>query len=93
MFFRSTLIWEEYIASPHLFFDQLHNFAPSVFEVCLVNVNALLERAVFLFYRFLAYRCQHFQIFGIFPLRGSEGCSLGLVPIETQISMVVLTWC
>ena len=41
---------------------------------------------------FLAYCCWHRLLFGIFPLRGSEGCSFGLVSIEMQISVVVLTW-
>ena len=42
------LIWYEAVAFPHLFLDQPRNLAPSAFEVCLVDVNALLERTAFL---------------------------------------------
>ena len=42
-FCQSLLIWEEAIAFPHLFFDQPRNLARSVFEVCLVDVDALFE--------------------------------------------------
>ena len=38
LFCQSPLIWEEAVAFPHLFL---------VFEVYLVDVNALLERAAF----------------------------------------------
>ena len=48
---------------------------------------------LFSFSCFLAYHCQHRLIFEIFPSRGSEGCSFGLVLIERPISVVVMTLC
>ena len=49
LFFQSPLIWEEALAFPHLFLDRPRNLALLVFEVYMADVNALLERAVFLF--------------------------------------------
>ena len=43
----APLIREEAIAFLHLLFDVLRNLAPSVFEVCLVDLNALFERSAF----------------------------------------------
>ena len=50
LFCRPVLIWKEAVAFPHLFLDRLHNLAPSVFEVCKVDVDALLERSAFFFF-------------------------------------------
>ena len=47
LFFRSPLIWEEAVAFPHLFLDRPRYLVPSVFEVCMVDVDALLEHAAF----------------------------------------------
>ena len=47
MFCRSLLICEDGVAFPHLLLDQLHDLVQSVFEVYMVDVDALLERAAF----------------------------------------------
>ena len=53
LFFRPALIWKEAVAFPHLFLDRPRDLAPSVFEVCNVDFDALLERAAFFFVHFL----------------------------------------
>ena len=52
IFCRSPLIWEEAVAFHHLFLDRSRDLAPLVFEVCMVNVDALLEGATFFFSTF-----------------------------------------
>ena len=47
LFCLLLLIWEEAVAFPHLFLDRLRDLALSIFEVCLVNFDALFERADF----------------------------------------------
>ena len=52
LFCRPALVWKEAIAFLHLFFDRPRNLAPLVFEVRNVDLDALLERAVFFFFPF-----------------------------------------
>ena len=53
LFYRLALVWKESVDFPHLFLDRPRDLAPSVFEVCNVDFDALLERAAFLFPPFL----------------------------------------
>ena len=50
MFCQLPLIWEEVVAFPHFFLDRPRDLAQSVFEVCMVNGDELLERAAFFFF-------------------------------------------
>ena len=59
----------------------------------MVDVDALLERAAFFSLPFSGVPLSAFPDFGVFSSRGSKGYYFGLVTIETQISVVVLTLC
>ena len=45
LFCQMLLIWKEAVAFPHLLLDRPRDLAILVFEVCKVDVDALLERA------------------------------------------------
>ena len=47
LFCQNPLILKEAFDYLYLFFDQPRDLAPSVFEVCLVDLDALFERAAF----------------------------------------------
>ena len=49
-FCRLALILKEAVDFPNLFLDRPRNLVPLVFEVCMVDVDALLEHAAFLFF-------------------------------------------
>ena len=70
LFCRLPLIWEEAVAFPHLLFDRTRNLAPSVFEVCNVDVDAFLKRATFLFFPFPGVPLLVSPAFWDLPLKG-----------------------
>ena len=70
LFCLSPFIWEESVAFPHLFLDRPRNLVPLVFEVCMVDVNALLEHAAFLFSLFPGVPLSVLPTFCGLPLEG-----------------------
>ena len=70
LFCQLPLIWEEAVVFPHLFLDQSHNFVPSVFKVCKINVDAFLESADFLFFLFPGVPLSASPAFWDHPLKG-----------------------
>ena len=72
LFCLSPFIWEESVAFPHLFLDRPRNLVPSVFEVCMVDVNALLEHAAFLFSLFPGVPLSVLPTFCGLPLEGLQ---------------------
>ena len=72
LFCRPLLICEGAVAFPYLFLDRPHNLAPSVFEVCMVDFNELLERAAFLFSPFPGVPLSASPNFWNLPLEGLQ---------------------
>ena len=70
MFCQLLLNWEEAVAFPHLFFDQPRDLAPSVFEVCLVDFDALFDRAAFFPLPFPGVPLLASTDFWVLPLEG-----------------------
>ena len=79
LFCQLPLIWEEAVAFPCLLLDQPRNLAPSVFEVCKVDVDALLERGAFFFFPFPGVPLSAPPDFWIVPSRGFGGYYFDLV--------------